>query len=500
MSYEGGSPAIISVQSRECSPELLERLSGSTLFPERPVGAAIVAVVRRQQGTLFYVTAPAMVDADAQVEYFLGLLPEEPDARPGEHRERVTIGSLSDDSARWLSEKLLDPQTSASAELRRSLTEFVRHHRNAGTPVSLSYFEPSGNLERLAAELELPRDQADASHIPLGTKAAGRRLFQSAGIDIADGTEECHSSDDLANEVADFLRRGHRRFVLKLSSTEYGAGMGNALLDLSDLDLDSADLNSAVHDRLAGAELVDGKLTWADYARMIERSGVLAEELIQGDEVRSPSFQGRLDGNGAASAVSTHDQVLGGAGLTYVGSSFPANDGYREQVIDYGLRVGRALAAEGVRGGDYGVDFLAVRSGTRWRLVGCELNLRATGTKHGFAMATALLDRLPDDTGRLFLVDGSERVYQASDAITDPHLLGMSPRHMIHAIQTSDLGYSHRTGTGVVLHMLSALPAYGKFGAVCVATTKADAARMMAELHDLAIAAAREQVIAHSTA
>ena len=176
MAVAGNRRAVVSVQSRECSPELLERLSGSTLFPERPVGATIVAVVCRGGGTLLYVTAPRMVDADRQVEYFLGLLPEDrAEDRAGgspPRRERVVIGSLNDSSPRWLSDKLLDPTNAEATRLRAAVRDFVTTERQAGAEVELSYFEPSRHLQDYATALGLPGDQADADHIPLGTTRA----------------------------------------------------------------------------------------------------------------------------------------------------------------------------------------------------------------------------------------------------------------------------------------------------------------------------------------
>ncbi|MBB5957156.1 hypothetical protein FHS29_003749 [Saccharothrix tamanrassetensis] len=485
MSY----PAVVSVQSRECSPELLERLSGSTLFPERPVGASIVSVVRRGGGSLLYVTAPAMADADEQVDYFLGLLPEEREERRQALRDRVEVGSLDDDTARWLSTKLLDAGSPAAGALRERIHEFVTRERAAGADVRLDCFEPSVNLEKLAASLGVPTDQADASAIPLGTKAAGRRIFRDAQVPLVAGTDEARSVAGLAEGIADLVDSGHRRIVIKLSSTEFGAGMGNALLDLGEIAVPPGreEAVAAVAAALPAADLVDAKLTWTRYAGMITTSGVLAERWVEGDEVRSPSFQGRITEDGTVTAVSTHDQVLGGAGLTYVGSRFPADAAYRAEVLRLGLSVGARLVENGVRRGDYGVDFLAVREGTEWQILGCELNLRATGTKHGFTMATALLDTMPDAEGEL-VVDGSPRVYEASDAIADPSLVGLRPSALIDAVRSSPLHYDPVTRTGVVLHMLSALPTYGKFGAIGIGRDREESARLMRELRALALA------------
>ncbi|MEV4772561.1 peptide ligase PGM1-related protein [Micromonospora humida] len=491
MAVTGNRRAVVSVQSRECSPELLERLSGSTLFPERPVGAAIVAVVCRGGGSLLYLTAPRMIDADRQVDYFLGLLPQEPVDGRDPRRDRVVIGSLDDSSPRWLSDKLLDPTNPAATRLRERVADFVATARQAGDEVALSYFEPSGNLQDYAATLGVPGDQADAGYIPLGTKSAGRDMFRALDIEVPVGTPECHDVDTLAEAVADLVLAGRRRLVLKLSSTAYGAGMGNATVDLTDVTgTERAEVVAEVAKRLPGSRLVDGRLGWAEFAGLIPHAGIVAEEFVGADELRSPSFQGRVTPTGAVECVSTHDQVLGGAGLTYVGSSFPADAAYRATVVEYGLRVGRYLVAQGVTTGDYGVDFIAARRGDTFRVLGCELNLRATGTKHGFVMASQLLDTVPDADGRLFTdtPDGrAERVYQASDSITDPSLVGLAPARLIDAVERSPLRYDHTRRTGTVLHMLSALPAYGKFGAVCIGRDAAEAAELMRATRALAL-------------
>ncbi len=215
--------AVVAIQSRECSPELLERLSGSTLFPERPVGASVVSVVMRGGGSLLYVTAPSMIDPDDQVNYFLGLLPQEQEGQLKAARDRVSIESLDDDSARWLSDKLLDPDNPSAGVLRDRIGSFVATERAMGDArCGSSCFEPSHNLQRLASELGIPGDQADAAAIPLGAKDAGRELFAAAGVPVSAGTAQVRSLDALASGLADLVEAGHRRFALKLNSTEFG--------------------------------------------------------------------------------------------------------------------------------------------------------------------------------------------------------------------------------------------------------------------------------------
>ena len=478
----------ISIQSRECSPELLERMPGSALFPERPIGAAIVNTLCRPNDSIICVTAPAMEDIEHQIDYFVRL---DAAGRAEQHnhhtlRDRVTILSLDDGSPRWLSEKLLDPSRPEAAAACRYLESVVDHARRAGRRIELAYFEPSEPLERLAKRLDVVGDQAPAKCIQLGTKAAGRDIFQALHIPVASGTALVHGLDALGTALVPLVRQGRRHFVLKLNSTEYGAGMGNAFFDLDDdtvADSGERDLASTIAERLPTAGVMDGKFGWSGFSSAVPVVGVLAEELITGDQFRSPSFQGRLTPDGPE-VVSTHEQVLAPNRQSYTGSTFPAAESYRILITAYGRRVGKALHAKGIDRGDYGVDFIAVQRNGQWEVFACELNLRATGTRHGFDMVTGLLGATPDLDGEL-RVDGKCRVYLASDNVADEGYVGLRPRQLIEAVERSPLHYNPSRRQGVVLHMMSPLPKYGKFGAVCIADSTAAACSMMSELREL---------------
>jgi hypothetical protein len=478
-------PLRITVGSRECSTGLLERLPGATMFGERPIGAAIVGALHRPGGSVICVTAPAMVDADDQIDYFLRLgmaTTRHTDPRPP--RSRATVLSIDDRSSRWLSEKLLDPAHPDAVAALAHLRDAVEGERRAGRQVLLNYVEPSVPLERLAELLGVVGDQAPSWTIPLGTKSSSRAIFEALRIPVAAATPVVHDLSTLAATMATLVRAGHRRFVLKLNSTAYGSGLGSALLDLSDLPASAVDLSGAIEAAIPRADVIDAKLGWSGFSADVPRSGVLAEELISGNEFRSPSFQGQLTPDGAR-VVSTHEQLLAPNGQTYAGCVFPASEPYRAQVIKYGLLVGTALHEKGIDQGDYGIDYIAVRNDGRWWVLGCELNLRATGARHGFDMATTLLGVTPDPDGELW-VDGERRVYISSDSIISEHYVGLRPGALIDTVEDSPLHWDPIRKQGVVLHMLSSLPEFGKFGATCVATTTAAAEQMMADLRALA--------------
>ena len=111
--------------------------------------------------------------------------------------------------------------------------------------------------------------------------------------------------------------------------------------------------------------LEDTEADVGDYLAALEDQGGIVEELIEGEDLRSPSAQLRISPSGQVDILSTHDQVLGGPnGQTYFGCRFPADPEYAPQIAVEALKIGRRLAREGVIG-RCAVDFVAVRPAPR---------------------------------------------------------------------------------------------------------------------------------------
>jgi PGM1 C-terminal domain len=449
---------------------------GAEFLPERPVGAAIVRAAVEPDALILCVTAPGMQDAERQIDYYVSLATPDPRQRRDAAR-RVAVASLADDSRRWLSVKVREDAAFVDG-LRAWVDARLAENRN---PL-LRAFEPSADLEALAGDLGIGLDQAPAATIPLGSKAASRALFVEAGVPVAPGSHEQRDIDELVAAMVPLVRAGTRRFMLKLSSGLYASGLGIARLDLSEPppgpdEKIARHVREALPHALVPAALGD----WTAFAEAVPLAGVVAEERLVGQELTSPSFQGVLTPDGPR-CLATHEQVLAG-GQVYSGSSFPAAADYRARLIEHGLRVGQALHRRGITRGDYGVDFIAIRDGADWRLYGCELNLRSTGVKHGFVLATTLLDAQPDADGTLHR-QGEPRVYLASDTVTGPGYTSLRPAQVIDAVTASALHFTHQTGCGVVLYMLSAL-AYGKLGALAIGPDPQACERMVDELRRL---------------
>jgi hypothetical protein len=80
------------------------------------------------------------------------------------------------------------------------------------------------------------------------------------------------------------------------------------------------------------------------------------------------------------------------------------------------------------------------------------------------------------DAGSGQLVAGGRaKSYVATDNIKSPNLVGWSPSKVIDAVEGSGLGFDRVSGVGVTLHLLGALPGYGKMGMTCIADSIGEA-------------------------
>ena len=455
---------VVNVNSRECEPELLGRLAGAEHFPERSLGWSILATARDPERETVVLVAPDISDREQVIDYYCRLGAQGPDSIDA-LRDRIEVIVVNDGSRRWLSDKLVRGEGPDAELARNRIRARADASRHAGGRVTVDYFEPSENLERLAADLSGLPSQAASSHIEKGQKAYSRALFRALGIPTARGTELRHDVEALVPDLLDLQRDGVQAWVLKLNGSEYAAGYGNAFFELPQGRAE--DREGQLRQGLPHAHVVDRSLGWAGFAAAARRSGVLAEERLVAAEFRSPSFQGRIEGSGEVVATSTHEQHFTPDGTGFIGCSFPAAADYRAHIVEHGLAVGRALADRGVERGGYGVDFIALRDGpaASWRLFGCEVNLRDTGTKHPFETTRALIGEPRDGA-----FGSRGRVYLCSDSICKPAYRGLRPGRLIEAIeQRPGLHYQPDTRTGVVLHMFGSLLAYGKIGATCIA-------------------------------
>jgi hypothetical protein len=238
------------------------------------------------------------------------------------------------------------------------------------------------------------------------------------------------------------------------------SGLGNALVDL-----DADDLR-------AGLELEDETIDLEQYLAALDEQGGIVEELIAGDDVRSPSVQLRMSPSGQVDIMSTHDQILGGAhGQTYFGCHFPADPGYAPMIAAEGLKVGRRLAREGVIG-RAAVDFVTVHREDAWESYALEVNLRCGGTTHPLFALTSLTDGVYDAlAGEWRTRMGELKYYAATDHLDSPAYQSLTPDDLLDVVEQKSLGWDGEREVGVVLHMISAIAVAGRVGLTAIGDT-----------------------------
>ncbi|HEY2981381.1 MAG TPA: peptide ligase PGM1-related protein, partial [Anaerolineales bacterium] len=209
-------------------------------------------------------------------------------------------------------------------------------------------------------------------------------------------------------------------------------------------------------------------------AKLTERGGI-AEEFVSGDEFFSPSVQLRVSPLGEVQVLSTHDQMLGGAGgQSYLGAKFPAHPDYSRMIVAEAVKVGKRLAKEGVIG-RFALDFVVVRSkGGEWQPYAIEINLRKGGTTHPFLTLQYLTDGIYDwEKGTFSTKLGLEKHYVATDHLENPDYRVFTPYDLFDVVSRYRLHFDHLSQSGIVLHMISNVSTGGSFGMTAIADTAA---------------------------
>jgi hypothetical protein len=469
---------IVVLPSMTLDPAELRKLAGAPHYEERLL--CMLMLLRRPNNRVVYLTSQPV--SEALVDYYLHLLPGIPFSHA---RRRLTLLACHDASAAPLTHKLL---------ARPLLLERIRAAIPDPRMAHVTCFNATPLERTLAVQLGVPLYACDPALADLGSKSGGREVFRRAGVALPDGFERLRDAGDVAGALAALRRRrpGMRRAVVKLE--EGFSGEGNATFAFDGAP-EGAALERWVRDELPGRLRCEAEGEgWESYAGKLAETGGVVEEWVEGAETRSPSVQCRIDPLGRGAVISTHDQVLGGpTGQVFQGCTFPADPEYTPAVQDAALRVSGVLAEEGALG-RFGVDFVAVKRAGRWEPLAIEINLRKGGTTHPYLMLQYLTDGAYDPESGLYRTPaGRLCFYHATDNLRDPAYAGLTPDDLIDLAVTHELHFHAASQTGVVFHMIGALSEHGKLGAVCIAGSPAEAARLNAETVATLDRAARRQ-------
>jgi len=86
------------------------------------------------------------------------------------------------------------------------------------------------------------------------------------------------------------------------------------------------------------------------------------------------------------------------------------------------------------------------------------------------------------ESGELVAAGGRRLYYTATDNLKLSRLVGWKPADVIALVDGAGLAFDPATGTGVTLHLLGAVPGFGKLGATCIAGSPEAADDLYAEL------------------
>ena len=397
------------------------------------------------------------------VDYMLDLLPGVIQSRA---RKRLHFVSPMEARFRSLSRKLLD-----RPQLLRRISDLIPDKDRA----HLVPFMTTWDDRELAMRLGIPMYGADPAHAAYGTKSEGRRLFAQAEVRHPEGVENLRSRSDVVAAIRSLLGSENPPSRVVVKHNEGVSGFGNVTVDLAGLGSRASVAGvDAVLSRIEVNPLV-GDVD--EYFATLEREGGIVEEMIEGHRVESPSVQLRITPIGTVELLSTHDQILGGdSGHVFMGSRFPAEPAYAEQISRNAKAVGEVLSTYGVIG-RFAIDYVVVEHPDgSWVDYAIELNLRKGGTTHPFLTLQFLTDGRYDEERSVFVVpDGTKKHYVASDHLQVAGLEIMTPPDLLEVAELHGLHFDQTRQVGSVFHMLSAMPTHGFVGVTCVGNSAEEA-------------------------
>lgn len=443
---------VVIIPSLTLDHDILDKISGINYYEERLL--CLLMLLKMPKTHVIYVTSAA-VDP-VIIDYYLHLLP----GITGYHaRQRLTLLSCSDLSAKSLTEKILE---------RPLLIERIKKSIPPDHPAHIACFNVTDKERTLAVQLGLPVYGCDPDLLHLGTKSGSREIFQKAGIPMPPGFENISNEDELIDSLVE-LKKIYpplRRAVIKMN--DGFSGEGNAIFSFNGAD-GYSNLRSWIKEHLSYMRIIAPGLHFNTYMKKFTRMQGIVEAFIDGAVKTSPSVQCRINPLGEIDIISTHDQLLGGeSGQAFIGASFPASPEYAVAIGHMAKRIAEEMREAGVLG-RFSIDFLSVKEKEQWKHYAIEINLRKGGTTHPFLMlqfltgGTYLADR-----GEFEMPDKKRRYYFASDNFVSENCKGLTPHDLIDIAICNDIHYNSTKEEGVMFHLIGALSQYGKLGVVCI--------------------------------
>lgn len=456
-----GEKTVVIIPSLTLDTEILKTVKGAVYYEERML--CMLLLLRMPRTRVIYVTS---VPIDSRIiDYYLHLLPGITEYHA---RERLTLLSCYDASARSLTEKIL---------CRPRLIKRIKEHIMFPEMTHMACFNVTEHEKELALALDIPIFGCDPKLLYLGTKTGSRRIFKKTGILLPEGFEALQNEKDIIVALAQLKKNDHslKKAVIKMN--DGFSGEGNAVFYFNELDAADEKLVEHIAGKLPmDLKIVAQQVSYCQYMDKFNRMGGIVEAFIDGIQKESPSVQCRINPLGDTDIISTHDQLLGGeSGQVFLGSSFPANHEYTMEISLLAGKVAAELQKEGALG-RFSVDFISIKQATGWRHYAIEINLRKGGTTHPFIMLQYLTNgKFNWQQGVYTMPDGETRCYFASDNVVNEKYKGLTPHDLIDIAMCNHIQYDSARQSGVMFHMIGALSQYGKLGLVCIGKTPEEA-------------------------
>lgn len=449
------------VPSQSVNQEELAKIQGAPFYEERLLFALIR--LRNPKARLCYVTSqPVHPDV---VDYYLQLLVGVPASYA---KQRLRLLCLYDASPMPLTEKILR---------RPRVIDRLRAWIGDTQHAYLTCYNSTALERQLSLELDVPLNGIDPQLLELGTKSGSRKIFAEAGVPTPAGYEDLRSEDQIVRALLALAaaRPGIRRAVVKLNQGFSGEGNGLFTFPLK-LPQSNAAASESISQRLTQLEWSSSTESYRAFLRKMREMGGVVEEMIEAEEVHSPSAQMRVCPDGRPLLISTHEQVLGGTtGQVYLGCRFPARGAYRGLIQEYAQSIGKVLSRKGVVG-RFGIDFLLSRANGSWNAHALEINLRMGGTTPPFhALEFLTSGHLDRKTGTFFAPDGREKYYYATDNLKSASYRGLLPEDLLELVARYGLHFNHASGAGVLFYMFGALSQFGKLGMTSIGNSRQEA-------------------------
>lgn len=418
----------------------------------------LLLLLAQPRARVVYVTAQPV--SPSIVDYYLSLI--RGDIDHASLRERLAMVSIGDPSPRPLTEKVLERPLTIE-RIKRLMGDPSQAHI---VPFATTHLE-----ERLAVALGIPMYGASQKVLRHGTKSGSRRIFEMEGVAHPRGAADLHSLDEVVTAIASLLTGTDPPTAVVLKLNEGIGGFGNAIVDLV-----GANTVEDIRARVLALKPIEEEITDPlEFLEQLAVKGGVVEERVSGRDLRSPSVQLRISPRGKVELLSTHDQILGGAeGQSYFGARFPADPAYARTIADEALKVGHRLATEGVIG-RLAVDFVVVHTDAGWNAYAIEINIRKGGTTHPFLTLQLLTNgEYRAETGDFICSTGSKH-YVASDHLEGEGFSRLTSEDPLDLVEREGLRWDPESETGVVFHMISALPAAGRIGLTAIGNSAEEA-------------------------